>query len=232
MFEKILRFFIHNSRLNYLLFVLVFITGVILYMKTPKEIFPSFELDMISVNGHYNGASIDMLNHMAVKEIESGLKNIDGIEKMSTIISAGKFTIVLELEKRVNKYNIAEKVQAVVSLMKAYLPSDMDEPTVNVLDIKRNLMRIAISSHTRSHGELIVAGDRLKEQINHLKNIAEVELFGNSELYYDIRLHNDKIQVLGLDENAVISALLGLSYIFPIGTIDDQAQGTLLYLYL
>ena len=85
MIEGILRFFVNNSRLNYFLFAFVFLTGVMLYTKTPKEIFPSFELDMVSVNGHYTGASIDMLDKMAIKEIENEIKNIDGIDKMATV---------------------------------------------------------------------------------------------------------------------------------------------------
>ena len=225
MFENILRFFVNNSRLNYFLFILVFITGIVLYTKTPKEIFPSFELDMISINGHYTGSSIDMLDKMAVKEIEDGLKNIDGIDKMATIISAGKFNIILELEKHVDKYNIADKVKDAVTLTKQYLPSDMDEPTVNVLDIKRDLMSIAISSNKVTHGELIAAANKLKDKITLLKNISEVTIYGDSDMYYDIRLYNEKIRALGLDANSVIAALSGISYIFPIGTIEDSENG-------
>jgi len=225
MFEKILRFFVTNSRLNYFLFVLVFLTGIVLYTKTPKEIFPSFELDMISINGNYAGSSIDMLDKMAVKEIEAGLKNIDGIDKMTTVISAGKFNIILELEKRVNKYNTADKVKDTITLTKQYLPSDMDEPTVRVIDIKRDLMRVAVSSDSVSHGELIAAADKLKDKITLLKNIAEVEIFGDSDIYYDIRVDNHKIQALGLEENSIITALSGLSYIYPIGTIEDSKEG-------
>ena len=225
MFEKLLRFFVNNSRLNYFLFVLVFITGIVLYTKTPKEIFPSFELDMVSVNGYYAGSSIDMLDKMAVKEIETELKNIDGIDKMATVISAGKFSIILELEKRVDKYNTADKVKDAITLTKQYLPSDMDEPSVKVLEIKKDLMRIAISSNVVSHAELIEAANKLKDKITILKNISEVSIFGDSDKYYDIRLHNEKIHALGLDENAVITALSGLSYIFPIGTIEDSKNG-------
>lgn len=225
MFENILRFFVNNSRLNYFLFILVFITGIVLYTKTPKEIFPSFELDMVSVNGYYAGSSIDMLDKMAVKEIETELKNIDGIDKMATVISAGKFNIILELEKRVDKYNTADKVKDAITLTKQYLPSDMDEPSVKVLEIKKDLMRIAVSSNEASHAELIEAANRLKDKITILKNISEVSIFGDSDKYYDIRLHSEKIRALGLDENAVITALSGLSYIFPIGTIEDSKNG-------
>ena len=225
MFEKLLRFFVENARLNYFLFVFVFLAGMVLYTKTPKEIFPSFELDMIAVNGHYAGTSIDMLDKMAVTEIEDQVKNIDGIDKMATIISAGKFNIILELEKRVDKYNTADKVKDAVTLAKQYLPADMDEPTVNVLDVKRKLMRIAVSSNAVSHAELIEAATALKEKITTLKNIAEVNIYGDSDKYYDIKLNSEKIRALELDENSVIAVLSGLSYIYPIGTIEDPKKG-------
>jgi multidrug efflux pump subunit AcrB len=180
---------------------------------------------MVSINGYYAGASIDMLDKMAVKEIETEIKNIDGIDKMATVISAGKFNIILELEKKVNKYNTADKVKDAVTLAKQYLPSDMDEPTVKVLEVKRNLMRIAVSSNKASQSELIDAANKLKDKITLLKNISEVSIFGDSDMYYDIRLHSEKIRALGLDENSVISALSGLSYIFPIGTIEDSKEG-------
>jgi len=225
MFEKVLRFFVTNSRLNYFLFILVFLAGIVSYIKTPKEIFPSFELDMISISGHYAGSSIDMLDKMAVKEIENEIKNIDGIDKMATIISAGKFNIILELEKRVDKYSTADKVKDAVTLSKQNLPADMDDPRVKVLEIKRDLMFIAVSSDQVSHSKLIEAANRLKDKITPLKNISEVSIFGDSDKYYDIRLNSEKIRALGLDENRVIAALSGLSYIFPIGTIEDTQKG-------
>jgi len=225
MFEKIIRFFVNNTRLNYFLFAFVFIAGVVFYSKTPKEIFPSFELDMVSVSGHYAGASIDMLDKMAVKEIENEIKNIDGIDKMATIVSAGKFNIILELEKRVDKYNTAQKVKDAVTLSRQNLPNDMDEPAVKVLEIKRNLMRVAVSSDKASQEELIDAANALKDKITSLKNISEVLIYGDSDKYYDIRLDSEKLRALGLDENAVVAALSGLSYIYPIGTIEDNAKG-------
>ena len=222
MFETLLRFFVKNSRLNYFLFVMVFWAGAVLYTKTPKEIFPSFELDMVSVNGHYAGASIDMLNKMAVKEIEQELKNIDGIDKMATIISAGKFNIVLELEKRVDKYNTAEKVKNVIALTKQYLPSDMDEPVVKVLEVKRDLMRVAVSSKNASHAAIIEAANRLKDKVSSLKNISEVTIYGDSDKYYDIHLDTQKIRAYGLDESSIVATLTGLSYIFPVGMIEES----------
>ncbi len=225
MFSNLLKFFIVNARMNYLLFLLIFLTGIYSYIKTPKEIFPSFELDMVSVSGGYTGASIDILDKMAVQRIEEEIKSIDGIKEMATIISPAKFSIVLEIEKRVNKYNTANKIKDAISLTQQYLPSDMNEPLVKTLTTGKALMGIAISSPTLPHSQLIAQAKQLKEKILNLKNISNVTIYGDADIYYDIQLNRAKIEALGLDENSIVLAIKGLSYIYPIGKIEDPQGG-------
>jgi len=225
MFEKLLKFFIINSRMNYLLFILIFLTGIYSYTKTPKEIFPSFELNMVSITGGYTGASIDILDKMVVKRIEDEVKNIDGVKEMATIISPAKFSMVLELEKRVDKYNTANKIKDAISITKQYLPDDMNEPMVQVLTTGKWLMSVAISSPTETHAVLIEQAKELKEKISTLKNISDITIYGDAEMYYDISLNSQKIQALGVDEKSVASAIQGLSYIYPIGKIEDSKGG-------
>ncbi len=225
MFNNLLKFFIVNARMNYLLFLLIFLTGIYSYIKTPKEIFPSFELDMISISGGYSGASIDILDKMAVQRIENEIKSIEGIKEMATIISPTKFSIVLELEKRVDKYNTANSVKDAIALTQQYLPSDMNEPLVKVLSTGKALMGIAISSQTLPHHQLIKQAKDLKEQILNLKNISDVTIYGDADIYYDIQLNRAKIEALGLDENSIVLAIQGLSYIYPIGKIEDHKGG-------
>ncbi len=225
MFQNLLKFFITNARMNYLLFVLVFLTGIYSYTKTPKEIFPSFELDMIAITGGYSGASIDILDKMAVKRIEDEVKNIDGIKEMSTIISPTKFNLILELEKRVDKYNTANKIKDAISITKQYLPSDMSEPMVQVLTTGKRLMSVSISTNSKNHDQLITSAKKLKEKITSLKNISEVKIYGDAEIYYEINLNTNKIEALELDKSRIISSIRGLSYIYPIGKIEDSKGG-------
>ena len=225
MFEKILRFFVDNARINYLLFMLIFLVGIFSYQKTPKEIFPSFELDMVTVTGFYAGASIDILDKMAVKEMEDEVRNIDGIAEMTTVITAGKFNFILELEKGVDRYNTADKVKDALALSSQNLPADMDTPIVNVGEIKRDLMNVSLSSNTLTHASLIEKSNDFKDQVNAIKNISEVTIYGDSDIYYDVIVDTKKIKALGLHEDAVFAAISKLSYIYPIGQVEDSKEG-------
>ena len=224
MFERFLRFFVENSRMNYTLFLLVFAIGIWSFTKTPKEIFPNFDLDMISVKGSYAGASVDILDKMAVTEIEDKLKNFDSIDTMSTIISPGKFSIVLELKKGEDKYQIADKIKDAISLVKSNLPSDMDEPSVNTLDRARSLVDISITSKKYSIDELKPFADNLKSKLLTISGINEITIFGDSDKYFEVLLDDKKIDALGLNKSDVFNVIANLSYIFPIGKIEDPKK--------
>lgn len=224
MFEKILRFFVENSRMNYTLFLLVFAIGIWSFTKTPKEIFPNFDLDMISIKGSYSGASVDILDKMAVTEIEDNIKNIDSVDTMSTIVSPGKFTIVLELKKGYNKYVEADKIKDAVTLMKANLPSDMDEPSVNTLDRARALVSVSVTSKKQTIDQLKPFADDLKNKMLTVNGVNEITIFGDSDKYFEVLLDEKKIDALELNKSDVFSVIGNLSYIFPIGKIEDPKK--------
>ena len=224
MFDKFLKFFIDNSRMNYVLFVLIFAIGIWSYTKTPKEIFPSFELDMISVKGSYTGASVDILDKMAVTEIEDNLKNLDSVDTMTTVISPGRFSIVLELKKGFDRYREADKIKDIITLTKSNLPSDMDEPSVKALDRTRTLVDIAITSDKLKIDELKPLADNFKSELLNISGINEINVFGDSDKYFEVLLDDQKIEALGLNKSQVFDTISSLSYIFPVGKIEDPKK--------
>ena len=225
MFDKAIRFFAENARLNYLLFFLIVALGIYSYIKIPKEIFPSFDLDMISISGNYSGASLDVMDRMAVKPLEDELLNIDGIKDMTTIINPGRFNIILELEKGINRYNTADKAKDALAIARRDLPDDMDDPVVKVLEVKRELLNIVISSDKIPLSRLKERAQELKEQLSAIKYISEVEIYGDSDIFYDVKLDTLKIRALGLREESIIAALARLSFIFPTGKVEDKRKG-------
>ena len=224
MFEKLLRFFIDNSRMNYLLFVLVFAVGIVSYNKIPKEIFPTFDLDMVVVNGHYSGASIDTLNKMIVKDLEDDLKSIQGVDTVNTIIKSSSFSIILELQKGVNRFNIAAKAKDVVDSLKSNLPSDMDDPTVKTLDLTKKLLEVVISLKTNNNDILKQKAKDLKSKILNIKNISNVTIYGNSDKIYELIIDEQKIGAYNLNASDIYRSLTTISYIYPLGKIEDPKQ--------
>ena len=224
MFERFLRFFIDNSRMNYTLFVMVFAIGVVSYMKIPKEIFPSFDLDMVVVNGYYSGASVDTLNKIIVQDLEDDLKSVQGVDTVTTIIKPSSFSIILELQKGENRYNIASKVKDVVDASKANLPSDMDDPIVKTLDLSKKLLEIVISSKSFSTDILKEKANKLKSSILNIKGISEVTIYGDSDRFYEILIDENKINSYNINPLDIYRALKTISFIYPLGKIEGETH--------
>jgi len=224
MFERFLRFFVENSRMNYTLFVLIFAVGLYSYNKMPKEIFPTFDLDMISIKGSYTGSSVDILDKMAVTQIEDNIKSIDGIVETTTVISPGKFTIILELQKNKDRYNMSNRVKDAVALTVGDLPSDMDEPSVTVLSRSRNLINISLTSKILDVDEMKLFAEDLKSDILSISGISEVTIYGNSDKYYEVLFDDKKIEAYNIDKSELFTIFEKLSYIFPIGIIEGEKK--------
>ncbi len=85
---------------------------------------------------------------MAVRDIEDELGNIQGIDKIETVIKPGTFTIVLNLTDGADKTDALNKAKDAIARSRQYLPADMIEPTAQILTHNRPL--IVFLFHQRS----------------------------------------------------------------------------------
>lgn len=222
--ERVIRFFIENAKMNYVLFLLICFLGVTSYLKTPQEIFPTFELDKISISGGYSGASIDILDKIAVREIEDELKSIEGVSDLVSTINPGSFSILVELTKDVNKYDTASKIKDIIDSVKQNFPEDMSDPRVSVVSLGKSLVDISISTKTKNLSELIDFAKDLKSKILGVNDVSEVQIYGDSDMYYNIRVDEKKIESFGLKKSSVFNAISTISYIFPVGKIEGSGK--------
>ncbi|HEO97739.1 MAG TPA: efflux RND transporter permease subunit [Epsilonproteobacteria bacterium] len=221
---KIIEYFLHNKRLNYVLLFFLLFLGMHAYQSIPKELFPEIALDKISISGAYSGASAENLDKMAVRDIEDELGNINGVESIETVIHPGSFSIIINLENGADKGDALDKAKDAIARSRQYLPSDMVEPVAQIINRNRPLISLSLSSDTLSKGELIERAKEIKSKIARLQYISEVSIYGDADQEVSIRLRKDQISGYGLDPTAVITAVSNLSYIYPIGDIKESGN--------
>jgi multidrug efflux pump subunit AcrB len=220
----VIEYFIKNSKLNHALLVFIVFMGIHSYINIPKEMFPDMELDKISVLGSYRGASATTMDKMAVRDIEDSISNINGIDKSETTITPGAFAIVLTLSKGANRELTLSRVKDSVTQSRQNLPSDMNEPISSLLEKTKSLIKLAISSSTLSIGELTVIAQDMKSKVAKIEGISEVLIRGDSNEEVIIKLNSEAILAYELDHAAVQKAISNLSYIFPIGDIEQRGN--------
>jgi len=227
MIRKFLEFAIDRPVLNHIFMVFMLVMSIFAYKSIPKEIFPPAQLDQISVTGFYAGASADVLDKMAVKNIEDKLKSIAEIDTIYTTIQNGSFSIMADIMSGNDNQMILGEVKDIISNSRRDLPSDMDEPIAKVVVHNFPLILVAIAGDIPISA-LVDAADELKTRLTLIPDLSDITIRGKSDEEILITLDPHKIDAYGLSKTAVYSAISSLSSIFPIGTI--KAQGNHLYI--
>ncbi|WP_181566341.1 efflux RND transporter permease subunit [Helicobacter monodelphidis] len=228
MLENLIKFFLHNYRLNYTLTFFLMLAGFYAYSALPREMFPPFASDKIMISGAYPGASADNLDKMAVSDIEDQLRSIPAITKIESTIQSGFFSMIVELANGSDKSDTLNRIKDAIALSRPNLPSDMDEPIAQNVDIQMPLILVAISSQVRN-GEAILNKDQLlseakevRKRLAAIPNLSNVQLLGEAEKEIQIRIDSSKLKAYGLNAQEVASFIANLSYIFPLGTIETR----------
>ena len=219
--NKLIDYFLKNVQLNHVLLVFLLISGIYAYSKIPKELFPDVVLDKILVSGAYAGSSANNLDKMAVRDIEDDISSVSGIAEIESIITPGTFSIILTLDDNADASRVLDKVKDAIASVRQNLPSDMNEPIAKQMDKTRDLMKVSIAWDTLSFDELLNEAKLLRRFLLRVKNISEIEIYGDSDKKIELKIDEEALRAYHLNPSDVISAIRNLSYIFPIGDIDD-----------
>ncbi|WP_345993952.1 efflux RND transporter permease subunit [Sulfurimonas sp. HSL-1716] len=222
--DRLIEYFIKNKHLSYVLLIFLIYLGYNAYVNIPKELFPTVELDKISITGKYAGTSATNMDKMAVRDIEDEISSISGIDKTETTIIPGSFTIILTLNEHANKINVLSKVKDSISASRQYLPSDMNEPVAKLLDKTKSLIKLSISSTKLPKSALIPIAKEIQTKLSRIKSISEISIRGDADQELSIKLNSNAILTYNLNHADVIGAISNLSYIFPIGNIEDRGN--------
>ncbi|WP_457560001.1 efflux RND transporter permease subunit [Caminibacter sp.] len=220
--RKFIEFFIRRPAFTHTLFVIVIISSIIAYKNVPKELFPPATLDKILITGSYPGASPEVLDKMAVTEIEDKIKTYPEVSSIESVISTGNFVITVSLKPGSNKLVLMNDFKNEVESIKQNLPSDMNTPTVTILKKKFPLMFISVASDTLNKDELLKRAKEVKDLLSQLRDLTEIQIRGESDKNIYIELNNEKIEALGINKNDLINTLSSLNIIFPIGKVKED----------
>lgn len=224
MIRRLIEFAVDKNILNHIFFLFLIVLAVLSYTRIPKEIFPPSNLDAISVNGAYAGTSPEVLDKIAVKEIEDELNNLGDIDRIESAIKNGSFSIIIYLQENANPNEILDEVKDVVASKQQDFPSDMDEPVAKIMTTTYPLVSVAIASQSASKQARLELAQALKSELSYIKDLSDIIIRGDADKELVFRIDERKLSAFGLSPRSVSNALGGLSEIFPVGVIKEKGS--------
>ena len=210
-----------RTRSVLMVFVLLLISGAITYANIAKEANPDITIPNIYVSMVHDGISPEDAERMLVRPMEKELKSIAGIKEMTSTASEGHASINIEFLAGLDPKEALADVRDKVTLAKAKLPSESEEPEVHEVTMANQVpaVTVILSGPVTERGLLTLARD-LKDKIEGMQEVLEVDIGGDREDMVEIIVDPLLMESYGLDQTDIYNLVERNNRLVPAGTMD------------
>jgi multidrug efflux pump subunit AcrB len=179
--------------------LVLIIFGVYCYKVLPRESDPDITIPNVFISTEYRGVSPTDIETAITIEIEKKLKGLDGLKKIQSVSSEGLSSINVEFVTGTDIDKAVQDVKDKVDEAKNSLPSDLEDDPV-VFEVNFSEMPIVIYSLSGTCGLpcLKDLADDLKDDIEGVTGVLEVEVTGGLEREIRVEVFPEKLAYYGL----------------------------------
>ncbi len=210
-----------RTRSVLMLFVLLLISGAVTYNNIAKEANPDITIPIIYVSMFHDGISPEDAERMLVRPMENELKSIAGIKEMRSNAGESHASVTLEFVAGLDPKEALADVRDKVTLAKAKLPSDTEEPEVHEVTMANQeaALTVILSGAVTERGLLTIARN-IKNKIEAMQEVLEVEIGGDREDMVEIIIDPLLMESYGLDQADIYNLVERNNRLVPAGTMD------------
>lgn len=184
----------------------IIIAGVVTYVNVPKEAEPDLNIPIIYVSMKHDGISPEDAERLLIRPMEQEIRTIEGIEELTGNAYEGGANVQIEFDAGTDTDVALQDVRAKVDMAKAKLPRETEEPTVSEVRFSRfdPMLVLNLAGDVPERTLTVLARD-LKEEIEGISGVLEVNLVGVREELMEIIVDPLAMESYGLDQAQIFS---------------------------
>ncbi|MEG6585540.1 efflux RND transporter permease subunit [Dendrosporobacter sp. 1207_IL3150] len=216
--------FIKRPVFTTMIVMLLVVFGLSAYPSLGIDLYPDIDFPIVNVTVTYTGASPEEMESLVTKPIEDAVSSVAGIKTLSSVSREGISQVTLEFEFGTNPKLAANEVREKVASVRKRLPDQVDEPVVQRYDITaQSIVYFSLSSDSRSRGEIRkLAVDVVKDELQRLDGVAEVNVFGASDREIHIYVDPHKAESYNISFKQILDVVDMQNVNTPGGRVNEQ----------
>jgi HAE1 family hydrophobic/amphiphilic exporter-1 len=208
------------------LFIALVVAGLISYGSLSVKQYPNISFPVVAVNITENGAAPDQMETQVSRPVEDALAGISNVRNIYTTVTQGVSTTTIEFEIGSDLQAKTDEVRTRIDAVRAQLPRDIDEPTVNRVEIEdRPILTYAVAAPGMNDQDLSwFVDDTVTRTLQAQKGVAGVSRVGGVTREINVIIDPEKMAARGLTAPQVNNALRTISLDAPGGRLAVGGQ--------
>lgn len=222
--RKFISFFIKYPIWSNAIIIIILASGTLGMFTMRHSFFPELPTNRINVAVTYPGASPLEMEQGVTTKIEEALKNVTGIDRITSTSSENFANIRIECETDEDIDDMLQKVKNAVDAVNG-LPAASEQPLVTKQEGGMMSMASFISlSGPDDLKALKEKGDQVERDFLNSADISEVMKFGYPELEISVEIREADLQRYNLTFNTIVSAISFSNLDISAGTIKTSEE--------
>ena len=201
------------------------VVGAFSFTTLGVDLFPKIDFPTITVSVVNPGASPREIETEITDKVEAAVNTISGIDELRSTSVEGVSQVFVQFLLDKNVDVAAQEIRDKVSLIRGDLPETAEDPVIIKLDTDAApVLRIAVSAHKSLREVTDIADKEIKERIESINGVGQVEIIGGATRELHVWLDPDKMRAFNVTVPEVVAALRSQNMEVPGGRLDEGAR--------
>ncbi len=209
-----------------LLMLLFVVGGLLSATMITQEVFPSYDLDIVTVSVRYPGASPEEVEEGIVLAVEEEVRALENVERVSSVAREGSALISVELLSGADPNKSLQDIKNSVDRISS-LPEDVERPLISLKTRRREVLRLALYGDLDERS-LFGLAETIREELIDLPEVTQVELNGTRDPELAIEVSRNILRSHNLTLGDVAESVRKRSVDVPAGGIKTPGGEVLL----
>ena len=196
--------------------------GILGYQRVGIDLFPKIEFPFVTITTTLFGAAPEVMDTDVTDPIEEQINTIEGVKHITSSSGYGFSQVVVEFELYRDIDSAVQDVRAKVDLAKRKLPTDIDPPIIDKLDINAiPILWLSMKGNLPLQKLGMLADEVLRPQLESIKGVGTINLEGYAKREIRVWLDGKKLEAHRLAPSDMSRALLAKNIELPGGIIES-----------
>ncbi|NUO83525.1 efflux RND transporter permease subunit, partial [candidate division KSB1 bacterium] len=216
MFDKLIKLSLENRLIVLVAALLLLITGVLVALRLPVDVFPDLTAPTVTVITEAHGMAAEEVETLVTFPIETAVNGATGVRRVRSSSAAGIAIVWVEFDWGTDIFIARQIVNEKLQIAAASLPNGIDRPILApISSIMGEIMLIGVSldSVATSNGHSITTMDlrsiadwTIRRRLLSVPGVSQVVPIGGDVKQYQVLVSPEKLTAYDISLNEVLHA--------------------------
>ncbi len=222
---KISEFAVKNYQFTLIMFLMAAAVGVTTLLTMPRSEDPEIEAPQFNIVVVYPGTSPKDMEELVVDPMEETINELEDMKRVRTTISDGLAVMRIEYKYESDTDEKYQELVREVNTLRTELPKDIyniDVQKFQPSDV--NIIQVALISENASRSRLKFHAEALKDELEKIPSLKNIEIQGLPEQIVRIELRLEKIAQMHIPLDAITGSLQSEMANIPGGSVEAGSK--------